>query len=256
MAPRKNYKKKAPRRKLAPRRKMNKMNVTEQASLSCSRTLVELPGNAMRVLTNFTLADFPRAVNVARSYQMYRITGVKVMWRPNFDAYSSSGGALQQKPFLYHMIDKGAAIPTGINLEGLKQMGAKPRALDEKVLTTMFKPAVLQDSQNLIGSVASAYKVSPWLITNSNPDAALWNPSQVQHNGLYYYVECPGAVQTIRLEVELQFQFKKPLIDISPGPPATPHEYAVLDASPDGIEGGTDGITIPIVKTYFLNPIV
>jgi len=244
MAPRKN--KKAPRRKPAPRRKMNKMNVTEQATLSCSRTLVELPGNAMRVLSNFTLADFPRAVNAAKCYQMYRITGIKVTWRPNYDNYS--GAALQQKPFLYHMIDKGAAIPTGVTLEGLKQMGAKPRALDEKPLTTTFKPAVLQDSQSLVGSVATAYKISPWLITNSTPDAAVWNPSQIQHNGLYYYVECPGLVQTIRLEVELQFQFKKPLIDLTPGPAATPHEYAVIDASPDGIEGGTDGITIPLMK--------
>ena len=30
------------------------------------------------------------------------------------------------------MIDKAGAIPTNITLEGLKQMGAKPQALDEK----------------------------------------------------------------------------------------------------------------------------
>jgi len=249
MAPRKNNKKRAaPRRKAAPRRRrQNKMNLTEQATLSCTRTLAEVPGNAMYQMSNFALADFPRAVAVARAYQHFRITGIKLTWKPSFDSYG--GFALNQKPNLYYMIDKGATIPLAITLEGLKAMGAKPRAFDEKPTSVMWKPSVLAETQGLLGPVASSYKISPWLITNSNPDAGVWNPSSIQHNGIFWYIETPGALQTIRLEVELQFQFKKPLIDRAlAAVPAQPVPYAVEDASPDGVEGGTDGITIPLVK--------
>lgn len=43
------------------------------------------------------------------------------------------------------MIDKAGAIPTNITLEGLKKMGAKPRALDEKPIVIGWKPSVLEN---------------------------------------------------------------------------------------------------------------
>jgi len=126
-------------------------------------------------------------------------------------------------------------------------MGARPKAFDEKPIHVSFRPAVLQDTQSLVGSVSASYKVSPWLITNSAPDQAIWNPSQIQHNGLFWYMDAGGAVQAVNLEVELQFQFKKPLVDRATSiTPARSLAYAIEDASPDGIEGGNDGITIPI----------
>lgn len=219
-------------------------NVSEHASLSCRRTITPGNGNTMYNISNIALVDFQRAVAVAKAYQFYRIKSVKLTWKPVYDTYSSA--TLQQKPNFYYLIDKSSAVPLGVNLEGLKQMGARPRAYDERPVSVTFTPAVLNDSQNSIGSIASSYRISPWLITNSAPDQVAWNPSQVQHIGMFWYLETPGAVQAVNLEIECQFEFKKPLIDISPSPPALTLPYAVLDASPDGVEGGTDGITIPL----------
>lgn len=249
MPPAKNYRKKraAPKRRAPARRMMSKTksNVGEFASLSCVRTLAVANSGTPYDFSNFQLADFPRAVSVARAYQHFRITGIKVTWKPVYDTYSSA--TLQQKPNLYYIIDKSASIPTTFTLEGLKQMGARPRSFDEKPISVSFKPSVLQDSQSLVGSVASSYKVSPWLGTNSAPDSALWNPSQIQHNGIKWFMDAPGVAQNLQLEVELQFQFKKPLVALPAGPTtALPVMYAVIDASPDGIEGGNDGITIPV----------
>lgn len=230
----------------APRRKARKAksNVPDMAKCSVKRTLALANGNQMYNVSNIALGDFPRAVNVAKSYQFYRIVSVKMTWKPAYDTYSTA--TLQQKPNLYVMMNKSAAIPTGLTLEGLKQLGARPRAFDERPLNTTWSPTVLNDSQNNLGSVAASYRVSPWLITNLAPDSVGWSPSFVQHNGIMWYMETPGVVQQIYVEIECQFEFKKPLIDISPAAPALTLAYAVLDASPDGVEGGTDGITIPL----------
>jgi len=242
----------APRRRLplrkAPRRA--KTNVGEYASLSCVRSLQDANTNTMYYRSDFALSDFPRAVAVARAYQFFRMKHIKLTWKPQYDTYGAGLAGLS-KPSLYYMIDKGASIPQGTTLEGLKNMGARPRSFDEKPISISWSPAVLQSTQSLLGDVASQYKISPWLNTNSTPDSAVWNPSLVQHNGLFWYMytqSVPLVAYTV--EVEIQFEFKKPLLDR----PLTTIlartlPYAVMDASPDGIEGGSDGITIPLTPS-------
>lgn len=250
MAPRKG--KKAPRRK-APRRarvpRAPRMSVPDKGSISCKRTLANALTNQMYFLSNFQLADFPRAVNMARCFQHFRMTSIKLTWKPAYDTYSAA--TLQQKPRLYYMIDKSAGIPLTATLESLKQMGARPVELDEKPITRSWRPSVLQNVQTLVGQVSAHYNVSPWLITNSAPDQGVWNPSTVQHNGIVWYVEQGGVPNTTYyMEVEINFEFKKPLIDVAPAAaPGLVLPYATLDASPDGVEGGTDGITIPLASS-------
>lgn len=247
--------KKAPRRRPAARRPRrrgvaykSKTNVADFAGLSCSRTLVGNVTNTMYKFNTFNLSDFPRAVQVARAYQHYRVTGIKLTMKPAYDTFAQ--GAPLQKPNLYYMIDKADAIPTTATLESLKQMGARPRAFDERPISISWRPSVLTEDQNLLlGSVATQYKVSPWLSTSGNPGApGIWIPSAVLHKGLTWYMEQAGGNTTVYVDVEIQFQFKKPLIDSVPNPtPAIGMTYGKIDASPDGIEGGTDGITIPIL---------
>lgn len=241
-------KKRTYRKRAAPRRQYKKRtNVAEYASLSCVRSLADANTNTMYTRSDFALADFPRAIAVARAYQFFRMKSVKLTWKPQYDTYSAGLSGLS-KPSLYYMIDKGASIPTGTTLEGLKNMGAKPRTFDEKPISVTWTPAVLTTSQSLLGDVASQYKLSPWLNTNSTPDSASWNPSLIQHNGIFWWMYSQ-SVPTVAysMEVEIQFEFKKPLLDRPMTTTlAVTLPYAVMDASPDGIEGGSDGITIPI----------
>jgi len=249
--PKKFYKKTAAKKRVAPKKKSYRKktsNVTEYASMSCVRTLAPGATGTMFSFDNVALVDFDRAVQVAQAYQRYRIANIKVTWKPVYDTFSSATST--QKTFLYSLIDKTSSLPDNVTLEGLKQSGARPRALDEKALSVSWKPSVLSDNLSAGGgAVASGYKTSPILSTNSNPTApGVWTPSRIAHGGLKWYIEAPGGALAINMEIEVQFQFFKPMFPSLGTGPTGSLQYAVIDASPDGVEGGTDGITIPLIR--------
>jgi len=238
-------KSKAPgrRRKGGKRARRAKANVPDMAKCSVVRTLASVDTNAMYSFDSFVLLDFQRAVSIARNYQRYRMTNIKVTWKPNFDTYSPA--TANQKPNLYHMIDRSGAIPDNVTLEGLKQSGARPRALDERPISVNWKPAVLGESRINAGIPQAAnYLISPLLSTNGNPTApGLWTPSEVSHQGIKFFIEQFGSVsEKINMEVEIQFEFYKPLFPSLASAAARGIAYAQLDASPDGIVGGPDGM--------------
>lgn len=244
-------KKQAPGRPRRRRVQRKTNNVPDKASCSVVRSLDPnaFVANQMYSFDSFMLIDFRRAVSIASNYQRYRITGVKVTWKPVYDTYSAA--TPQQKPRLYYIIDRSGALPDNITLESLKQSGARPHNFDEKPISVTFKPSVLGEilNNNGAGSAAS-YKISPLLSTNGNAtNPGLWQPSIVAHQGLKWYMEAGGAAQTLQMEVELQFEFFKPIFTELAAAPAGKLLYAVADASPDGIEGGTDGISIPLMSS-------
>lgn len=237
--------------------KARAQNVRDQASLSENRTFV-VPGgnqpvaNQMYSLLNTTLAQFFRAPTVAQGYQFYKIKRIALKIKPQFDTFFSGAPNSYGKPKLYYMLDKSGSLPTTVTLEMLKQMGAKPHNLDEKPLVISWAPSVLtSDLTNTapVATQAAQYKISPWLSTSDAVIGTTWNPSSVDHLGVYWYVESTSYGGTggmpYQIDVEVQFMFKKPLIE-SAGTttPAISVVPAVIDNSPDGIEGGSDGITL------------
>jgi len=133
-------------------------------------------------------------------------------------------------PYFHSMLDKGGAIPANIGLPGLKAMGAKPRRFDDKSITVSYTPGVSTNVQeNQSGSLAPGANkptISPWLLTNTDyASVAAWAPSTTLHNGVYYYLDAGGisgdGVYEYSIDVELQFQFRKPLIPVDiQSPPA------------------------------------
>lgn len=238
----------APRRKAPMRKRMlrKRNNAKDMASLSVVRTFAPINTNAAVVYDNIQLADFQRAVQVAQAYQRFRMVGVKLTFKPAYDTYSQ-GGPLQ-KPNLYYIIDKSGSIPDNFTLEGLKQAGARPVPLDERPIFVRWSPSVLNETLNAAGAgSASGYKVSPLLATNGNAtNPGPWIPSTVAHLGLKYYVEQQGGVSAVNVEAEVQFEFFKPIWPSLAAAPAVKMTYAAIDASPDGVEGGSDGITVPL----------
>lgn len=217
-------------------------NTPEYASLSETRSMSVSGGfmtNALYSLMNTSLDQFTRAPLVAKAYQHYRIKYIELRIKPTYDTFATGGTT---KFHLYYMIDKAGAIPTNITLEGLKQMGAKPISLDENTRKIGWKPSVLDLAMTQGGgaplSQGAQYKLSPWLNTNANSvDIAVWNPSTVDHLGVYWYInQIAGADSPYEVEVEVQFEFKKPLIATSVGAvSAIPAGIAQLNASKDGV---------------------
>lgn len=223
-------------------------DVPEYASLSVRRSITDEGGalfatNQMYDFRNIDLNSYDRAVIVAQAYQHYRIKKVTLTLKPTYDTYQQAAGA-GSRPQLYYMIDKSGSIPDNVTIEALKQMGAKPIRFDEKPISISWRPSVLT-SDNVAPGVqfAAQYKISPWLSTSRNPLVNPWAPSQVDHLGLFWFVEqlFVGGVQ-YSADVEVQFQFKKPLRLLVTGEAAKKVQVAQVNDSKDGIVGGPDGV--------------
>lgn len=228
------------------RRNIRRRNgVPEYASCSVARTILpqgggNFAGNIMYEVHNIQLAQYDRAETIGIGYQFYRIKNVKLTYKFPYDTYQAAVGG-PARPNFYWMIDKGQSLPPNPTLEALKQMGARPRVVDNKPFSLSFAPAVLTVDESAGGVLPSQYKVSPWLSTDAN---------DVLHNGLFWFVEeafvAPQGSQYF-VEIEVQFEFKRAKTIANPqAPRAVGTQMAVLDASPDGIQGGPDGITIPV----------
>lgn len=246
----KRYNKKRYNKKRDARKGKGKSGIAEYASLSVKRTLNgNGPGglfndNVLYSLMNTQLADFPRAVQVAAAYQFFKIKRISVTFKPSYDTYIS-GPANVTKPRLYWMLDKSGAIPTNIALEGLKAMGARPFEIDEKPRVVSWAPSVLEAAMDVApATIAARYRISPWLSCNNAPlTPGAFIPSIVDHLGLYWYMDQLNNPQgqLYQVEVEVQFQFKKPLWNATSAVNAHKVTYAVINNSPDGIVGGGDG---------------
>lgn len=226
-------------------------NVPDYAALSCKRTLAPAGGgnfvvNNIYNLLNTQLIDYNRAASVASSYQFYRIKKISLTFKPTYDTFANGN---QSKTHLYFMLDKSGSLPLNISLEGLKQMGARPFALDEKERKVTWTPTVLESSMYAGGPGAAAapakYVRSPWLSTNANiASAGPFVASGVDHLGIYWICEqlVTQTATQYEVEVEVQFQFKKPLsFDVQSGTSIAARP-AEINNSLDGIVGGPDGV--------------
>lgn len=247
MAPRKNVKTKA--RKAAGKRRARRSNsnVAEHASCSVKRTIQGAgapPGtflsSTMYEVHNIQLADYARALTVAAAYQFYRIKHVRITYKFPYDTFQQAVGG-SSRPNFYYMLDKAQAIPVGINLEGLKQMGARPRQVDEKPISISWAPTVLTVDETLAGPLPAQYKTSPWLSSDVQ---------NVAHNGVYWFVDQQfpvGGGTQYTAEIEVQFEFKKPLWKAESGMIARGVSMAIEDGSADGIVNAENNHLTPQV---------
>lgn len=211
-------------RAMRPRRRYAKRSskVGDYATCRVTRDLGYDSNNTVYKLTEWALAGFPRAVNVAQSYQYYRIRLVEMKFIPTADTYIA-GTTPGEIPNLYYVVDKTDSIPSvGVDINALVNAGAKPIRFDDKTITVRFKPAVTWKAldENGAGSNFGLTKVSPWLATNdaNTSDASPWAPSSVDHHGLVYLVTGGIAGQNYRTEMTVHFDFKKPLYFNPPAP--------------------------------------
>lgn len=164
--------------------------------------------------TSLADAVFDRSQAVASAFQQYRVKYIKLTFRPNADTFPAIAG--NSIPTLYFMYDKSNSIPTNADSNTFFSMGARPRRMDDKNLTYIWKPTALVS--NLIGpNVVSAaqLRTRPWLSTNANAQnpAAGWAPDQTDHLGCAFYVTKinPADALEYNVDVEVVFQFRKPV---------------------------------------------
>lgn len=216
------------------------LQTPEVASLSEKRTIIPQGGgsyltNNMYAIETVSLSLFDRAINVAKAYQFYRISGVTLTIKTPFDTYITNATEAYSRPNLYYQIDKAGVLGPATTLEQLKQMGSRPRVCDNKPALLSWRPSVLTDMDSLGGAVPSQYKISPWLNTSSQT---------VFHRGLFWFLDQTntGLVTgtPYQVELEVQFQFKKPLWQ--QGPPAAPFQTLLDGFKVAPLDGSSDGV--------------
>jgi len=215
--------KRVSKRKSNRRRVVRRSTVAERASLSETKGLSILQTNQMYQQYALQLANYPRAVNVAKAYQLYRIKSVKYIVQPLSDTFIATGPAASGStvPYLYYMIDRTKNLLAANTAQALKRAGAKPRRVDERSISFGYKPSVLQanlDTQTPVSSSYTSYKISPWLNTRDiNSGVGVWNPDATDHQGIKFIVENSGGANiAYKMDIVIEFEFMKPSNDLTP----------------------------------------
>lgn len=184
-------------------------------------------------------ATFNRSIAVAENFQEFRVKYCKMTFKPACDTYAYPGNG--PIPNLYFQYNKTNSILTTSTLQTLLDMGVRPVRFDDKNIVRAWKPTVLLGADQAPPATqmeASSVKTTPWLSTNlfaQNPGSA-WSPSDVQHLGAVFFVTRPNpaTVTNYTVDVEVVFQFRKPL---SLAVPAGAYSYTqVLGGSVNQID--------------------
>lgn len=204
-----------------------KGGVPEWASLTETKPYSNLPTNTVFNMYNLQLSNFPRAASVAQAYQLYRIKRVKYILSPLQDTFAA--GSNTSVPYLYYMIDRTRNLSAVNNPQALKRLGCKPRRIDDKIITFSYRPSVLTASYDAIPPAGQTsnqytqYKLTPWLATRDQETLSVWNPDTTDHQGIVFCVETSwGAVIQYKMEMMVEFEFKKPSINVTADPTLPP----------------------------------
>lgn len=231
-------KRRAGQRKIA--RPVRRRTVPEWASCTETMTRANILTNTVYTLSQISLDRFARAKVVAQGYQFYRIKNIKIVLKPLLDTFLAANN--YTVPYAYFMIDRTRSLQYITGAYQLKQMGAKARRVDDKVVTFQYRPSVLtnvlQDGPAPQASEFAEYKISPWLpcrdLDTASPN--VWNPSTVDHQGAVFIVENMAGVgsQQVPCSIEyvVEFEFKKPAIAVTVAegvPPALELSDAAFD---------------------------
>lgn len=205
-------------------RKRRLRTVSERASCKEIYTINNMVSNAPFSDLEQNLGDYKRASQIAQNYQFFRIKYIKYKFIARYNTFQATTAEANAFPIpLFHyMIDKGGALPTATSLAQLKNEGAVPIRFTKDIVVT-WKPGVSFVTENNIAAAqyGTGFRISPWLMTNRQVEQANWAPNDTDHKGIYWYMETaalPGdGTYEYDAEVEVFFEFKKPLMPVPTG---------------------------------------
>lgn len=211
-----------------PARKQRKVAKHEFATCRVNQSFSLMNPNQLYTNYNLQLASFARAINIAQGYQFYRIKKVTYKFSPLADTFAAGTTTV---PYLYFMIDRLQAAQAASTANQLRAIGAKPRRMDDKIVTWSFVPSIKVASYDSVPPAGQSttqftqYRMAPWLSCRDNEGAlATWFPDSTDHLGCVWLMENSGG-NNVQYKVEriIEFEFKKPAYQVVAGendPPA------------------------------------
>jgi len=222
-----------PRRRLAGRRvpRPLKYNANRVGGPNTCRISQTLPTVSIVANTPYRISvggiTGERALAVCEQFALYRISRVVFKYKPFFDTFTPSAVAgtpannfIGTVPNLYWKMNRFADNPPAWNVDDIKAMGSKPIRFDDKPITVSYKPNILLASASG-GSDSGQVKMTPWLNTDESTETANFVPSDTEHYGHFYYVEC-GQINNSTsltcgtLDVTIYYEFKNPRVEWTP----------------------------------------
>lgn len=170
-----------------------------------------------------------RAAAVAPNFGLYRVAKVTFTYKPYFDTYLPSvaqagGPAVGNQPVslptLYWKMNRYGDAPIAFDANFLRQQGAKPIRLDDKIVTLGYKPSILLADAGAVAAGLNGgsgqVKMTPWLSTDNQPGNNAFALSTTVHYGHLLFVEgnvanvgqpMPGICE---VEAQVVWEFKNP----------------------------------------------
>lgn len=174
----------------------------------------------------FNIAEFPRALETAKSFKFYRATRVEYIYTPEYNVFSESSGST--KPYLRYIMNR-TGDQTTLNAGDLENMGAKPLSFSSSKVIA-YKPnlaqtiGVFSTSGNTQDQLGLEPKYDAWLATkflvNQLAPAAGVSPSATAMYNCPYYLghyviisaDAIEKPQVGTLEIHVQWEFKDPQV--------------------------------------------
>ena len=185
-------------------------------------TLTVLPNTPYRISVSGITGDRARAV--CEQFGLYRIAKVVYRYKPASDTFVSNpgfigGAGAVSVPHLYWKMNRFADNPAAWAVDDIRAMGAKPIRFDDKSVTVAYKPNILTGIASG-GDNSGQVKMTPWLNTDSAAETPGFAPSDTEHYGHFYFVECAvngsGSTPVGSLDVTIYYEFKNPRVEWTP----------------------------------------
>lgn len=209
-------------------RPVRRGGIIEHASCRVTQTFSLMNSNQLYTNYNTQLSLFARAVTIAEGYQLYRIKRITYKFSPLADTFAPGAGV--SVPYLYIMMDRMRQLSTAATTGALRNLGAKPRRLDDKIVTFSYRPSVQTGTYDSLPPLGQGntqftqYKVSPWLSCRDQENGLVWVPDTTDHLGCVWILENSGGANVqYKCERIVEFEFKKPAYTVVAGandPPA------------------------------------
>lgn len=164
------------------------------------------------------MSSLLRAQQIAPFFQEYKITSVKLNFKPKWDTYPVDLANGQQLPYFLYTSDCASTVPNNLAYQDYISMGVKPVRFDDKSLVRYMPPCVIMNSTLSSPTVLPAIiKKSPWLPTSST-NGGTWTLNDVVHHGAKFQITgvSPSDTSNYVVTVGVTVLFRKPLIQINP----------------------------------------
>lgn len=197
-------------------RSMIKDNIAKISAVSGTATVL----NTNQAYNfEFALSNAPtRVLNVAKSYQEFKIDYVEVRLKPYYDTYGTTAATAGiTAPQLYHQIIKDPSVVDMVDISQFKFNGLNPMPFSKdgnKVWR--YKPAASIVPIGTGTSASGMIKVSPWLDTEDFTSTSTTPVfSTTQHYGSALWIDSAEGtkVPCATVEVEIHYAFRKPRSD-------------------------------------------